>query len=260
MKNIDELYEKYYNDYKNDYDNDDGLDEGKKKKFDYKQFELFDKTDEKLTLDEETKKFFKEIENREKVVDKKKFREYFSYKPNALLVNDLLNQNTQDFKKRFNEIKQQKIKLNEDERNSTNNKNKNERLNMILSVIDRIYQFFEYKFLPGKESDELKITKWAKVNKKRFNEILSVVTKAKSDGLETSADGRRITVDSTGRLLKDTASGKIKNSEFKEEYNNIFDDVEAIVNKAIITRNQEKMAEILSLLGEIPKPSNKKIS
>ena len=121
MKNIDELYEKYYNDYKNDYDNDDGLDEGKKKKFDYKQFELFDKTDEKLTLDEETKKFFKEIENREKVVDKKKFREYFSYKPNALLVNDLLNQNTQDFKKRFNEIKQQKIKLNEDERNSTNN-------------------------------------------------------------------------------------------------------------------------------------------
>ena len=56
MKNVDELYEKYYNAYKNDYDNDDELSEGKKKKFDYKQFELFDKTDKKLTLDGETKK------------------------------------------------------------------------------------------------------------------------------------------------------------------------------------------------------------
>ena len=55
MKNVDELYEKYYNAYKNDYDADE-LSEAKKKKFDYKQFELFDKTDKKLTLDRETKK------------------------------------------------------------------------------------------------------------------------------------------------------------------------------------------------------------
>ena len=49
MKNVDDLYEKYYNAYKNDYDNDDELSEGKKKKIDYKQFELFDEIDEKLT-------------------------------------------------------------------------------------------------------------------------------------------------------------------------------------------------------------------
>ena len=55
MKNVDELYEKYYNAYKNDFDNDE-LIEAKKKKIDYKQFELFDKTDKKLTLDGETKK------------------------------------------------------------------------------------------------------------------------------------------------------------------------------------------------------------
>ena len=55
MKNVDELYEKYYNVYKNDFDNDE-LIEAKKKKIDYKQFELFDKTDKKLTLDGETKK------------------------------------------------------------------------------------------------------------------------------------------------------------------------------------------------------------
>ena len=78
MKHFNELYEKYYNAYKNDYDTNE-LSEAKKKKFDHKQFELLDKTDKKLTLDEETK-------------------------------------------------------------------NKNDELNNILSVIYRIYQFFEYKF------------------------------------------------------------------------------------------------------------------
>ena len=78
MKHFNELYEKYYNAYKNDYDTNE-LSEAKKKKFDYKQFELLDKTDKKLILDEETK-------------------------------------------------------------------NKNDKLNNILTVINRIYQFFEYKF------------------------------------------------------------------------------------------------------------------
>ena len=61
MKNVDKLYEKYYNAYKNDYDTDDELSEAKKKKFGYKQFELFDKTDKELKVDEKAKKNFKEI-------------------------------------------------------------------------------------------------------------------------------------------------------------------------------------------------------
>ena len=69
MKNVDELYEKYYNAYKNDYDNDDELSEAKKKKFDYKQFKLFDKTDKKLTLDGETKNLIKDIKDQEKIVN-----------------------------------------------------------------------------------------------------------------------------------------------------------------------------------------------
>ena len=124
MKNVDELYEKYYNAYKNDYDADE-LSEAKKKKFNYRQFELFDKTDKKLELDGETKNFIKEIKNREKIVDQKGFMEYFSYEP-AALVNNLWSQNSQDLRKCSNEIKQQKIKLNEDERNSTNNRNEND--------------------------------------------------------------------------------------------------------------------------------------
>ena len=54
MKNVDELDKKYYNAYKSDYDTDE-LNQAKKKRFDYKQFELVDKTHEELKVDEETK-------------------------------------------------------------------------------------------------------------------------------------------------------------------------------------------------------------
>ena len=66
-------------------------------------------------LDGETKKIFKEIENWEKLVDKKRFIQYFNYKPTAL-INKLLSQNTQDLKKSLDEIKKQKIELNKDEK------------------------------------------------------------------------------------------------------------------------------------------------
>ena len=68
-------------------------------------------------------------------------------------MSKLLSQNIQDLKKNLDEVKQQKIKLNKDERNSTNNKNENGKLNMILSVIYRIYKFFESTFLPEKQSE-----------------------------------------------------------------------------------------------------------
>ena len=71
-------------------------------------------------------------------------------------MSNLLGQNTQDLRKTLDEIKQRKIELSKGEINSTNNKNENDRFNMILSVIDRIYQFFEYKFFskPDKQSDQ----------------------------------------------------------------------------------------------------------
>ena len=50
MKNVDELYQKYYNAYKSDYGTDDELNEAKKKKFDYKQFELNDRIDKVVKI------------------------------------------------------------------------------------------------------------------------------------------------------------------------------------------------------------------
>ena len=109
---------------------------------------MFDGTDKESKLDEETRNVSKEIENREKVVDKKGFIKYFSYEPTEL-VNNLLSQNKQGLRKSLDEIKQGKIELNKDERNSRNNKNKNDTLNTILSAIDRTNDFFQHKFLPG---------------------------------------------------------------------------------------------------------------
>ena len=71
---------------------------------------------------------------------------------------------------------------------------------MILRVIDRIYEFFEYNLL-DKELDDLKSPKWVAVSKGRFIEIPSTITKVKNNGLKTSVDGREITLDNTENLL-----------------------------------------------------------
>ena len=124
-----------------DYDNGDELNWAENKRFDYKQFEIVDKADKEAKIDGETKIFIKEIKEREKGVDNREFSGYFNYEPSAL-ASKLSSSNTQDLKKGLDEIKHKMIELNKDERNSTNNKNENDRLNTILSVIDRIYQFF----------------------------------------------------------------------------------------------------------------------
>ena len=159
MKNASELYKKCCDAYKSDYDTDDELNETKKKKFDSNQFGLFDKTDKRPKLSGEIKNFLKEFENQEKSVDKNGFIKYFNYKPTALVIK-LLSQNTQDLKKSCDEIKQQKIELNKDKRHSTNDKNENDRLSIIFSVIDRIDQFFEYRFLPVEQPNEVKLPDW----------------------------------------------------------------------------------------------------
>ena len=123
-------------------------------------------------------------------------------------------------------------------------------------MIDVVYYLFNSLGIscqPGR----LMLPKWVQVSKKRFNEILSTVTKATNEGLKTSVDGQEITPDNTESLLKDLGNGMLDRHEFKRKYNNIANDVEAIVNKPIIKRNQEKMAETISLLKELLEPSNK---
>ena len=250
MKNNDELYKKYYDVYKNDDDIGDKLNEAKKKKFDYRQFELFHKTDEKSKLDKETKKIFKEIENREKGVDKKKLIKYFIYEPTAL-VKQLKSQTIQDLRKSFDEIKQQKIELNKDERNSRNNKNENDRLNMILSVI-RIYQLFEYKFLPREQPDESKLPKWVKVIKKRFDMIKNKVQDAKNNKLQARPNrGRLVTFHESNKLLHDIKHGQINHEEALKKMTNIRGDIKRFDNLNSYNQNQAQVLNTLFMVDEI---------
>ena len=101
-------------------------------------------------------------------------------------------------------------------------------------MIDVVYYLFNSLGKPGR----LMLPKWVKVSEKRFNEILSTVTKAKNEGLKTNVDGREITLDNTENLLKDLGNGILDGHEFKNRYNNTVYDVEANVNKAQITRSQ----------------------
>ena len=78
----------------------------------------------------------------------------------------------------------------------------------------------------------------SKYKQKRFNGIQSTVTKSKNERLRTNIDGREITLDNTESLLKDLGNRILDLPEFKNRYNDVANDVEATLNKSIITRNQ----------------------
>ena len=176
---------------------------------------------------------------------------YFSYEPTAL-VNKLLVQNTQGLRKSLNEIKQQKIKSNKDERNSTNNKNENDRLNTMVSVIDRINQFFKYKFLAGKQPDELQLPKWVKISKKRFDRIKNTVQNAKNNSLRAKPNrSGLINFNESNKLLQDIEHSKITYEEALKRIRNIRSDIAKIINQGSLNLNQVEVINTLFMVDEI---------
>ena len=117
-------------------------------------------------------------------------------------------------------------------------------------MIDVAYYLFN-AFGVSTQTGRLMLPKWVNVSEKRFNEILSTVTEAKNNELKIDGDGREITLDIVESLLKGVGSGKINNSQFKKEYNNIANDVEKTLNRSMFTRNQIKMIKSLSQLRDI---------
>ena len=114
----------------------------------------------------------------------------------------------------MDEIKQQKIKLNENERNCTKNKNENVKLNNILSVINRIYQFFEYHSFSGEQSDESNLPKWVKVSKERFDVMKKKVQNAKINNLQTRPKGSKIiNINESNKLIYEIEYSQITYEE-----------------------------------------------
>ena len=167
-------------------------------------------------------------------------------------VNRLLGQNTQDLRKSLNEIKQQKIKLNKDERNSTNNKNENDRLKNILSVIDRIYQFFEYEFLSDKQPKWSNVPKWMKVSKQRFDVITKKVQNAKNNNLQARPKGSKVlNINESDKLLYEIEKSQITYEKALKRIENIRSDINKVVNAQSINLKQVSVLNILFMVNKI---------
>ena len=76
------------------------------------------------------------------------------------------------------------------------------------------YKQFKLDDIISTRSDKLKLPKWVKVSEKRFNEILSIFTEAKNNGLKANVDGEEIALDKAECLLKDMSSKKMNGHEF----------------------------------------------
>ena len=120
--------------------------------------------------------------------------------------------------------------------------------NKMIDVVYYLFNSLGISSQPGRS----RLSKWVKVSKEKFNEILSTITKAKNKELRTNIDGKEITLDSTEKLLKDLGNGILLDErEFKNRYNDIAYDAEVIVNKSPLTRNQAKIIDIILLLKKI---------
>ena len=65
-------------------------------------------------------------------------------------------------------------------------------------------------------------------------------------------------INNTENLLKDLGIGLVDGHEFKNRYNDIVDDIKAIVDKATITKNKKKIVKTMSVLREILKTKSNK--
>ena len=122
----------------------------------------------------------------------------------------------------------------------------------MLSVINRIYQFFEYKFLLGEQPDELNLPKWIKVSKQRFDVIKKKVQNAKINNLQARPKGGKvINTNESNKLLHETENSQITYEEALKRIENIRSDIDKLVNAQSINLNQVNMVNILFMVNEI---------
>ena len=151
----------------------------------------------------------------------------------------------------MNEIKQQKIKLNEDERNSENNKNKNDELNNILSVINKIYQVSEYKFFLNEQSDESNLPKWVKVSKQRFDLIKKEVQNAKVNNLQAKPKGAKVVnFSESNKLFYDIENSKNTYEEALERIEYIRSDINKIISMQSLNTNQINVLNTIFMVNK----------
>ena len=121
-----------------------------------------------------------------------------------------------------------------------------------MSVINRIYQFFEYKFLPGEQPDESNLPKWIKVSRQRFNVIKKKVQNAKINNLQARPKGSKvININESNKLLYKIENSKITFEEVLKRIENIHSDINKIISMQSLNLNQVNVLNILFMVNKI---------
>ena len=123
---------------------------------------------------------------------------------------------------------------------------------MILSVIDRIYQFFEYKIFSGEQLDESKLPKQIKVSKQRFDVIKNKVQNAKSNDWKARPNRSKvINFNESNKLLHEIENSKITYEEALKRIENIRSDINKIISVQSLNLNQINVLNTLFMVNEI---------
>ena len=118
----------------------------------------------------------------------------------------------------------------------------------MLSVINRVYKFFEYKFLLGEQPDESNLPKWVKVSKQRFDVIKKKVQNAKINNLQARPNtGKVININQSNKLLHEIENSQITYEEALKRIENIRSDINKIINM----QSQIYLLNILFMVIEI---------
>ena len=106
--------------------------------------------------------------------------------------------------------------------------------------------------MPGDQSDELKLPKWVKVSKKRFDMIKNKVQNAKNNNLKARSNRKSlINFNESKKLLQDIEHSKITCEEALNRINNIRSDIKKIIDKDSLYPNQVNVVNILFMVDEI---------
>ena len=122
---------------------------------------------------------------------------------------------------------------------------------MILGLIDRIYQFFEYKFQPVEQLNEFKLPKWIKVSTKRFDVIKKKVQNAENNSWQARPNcSKVINYNESNKLLHDIEHSKITYEEALKRIENIHNDINKIISMQSLNQNQINVLNIIFMVNE----------
>ena len=105
--------------------------------------------------------------------------------------------------------------------------------------------------MSDKQPDELKLPKWVKVKKKRFDVIKNKVQNARDNNLQARQNrGSLINFDKSNKLLQDIEHSKFTYEEALKRINNIGSDITKVINKESINLNQIRVINTLFMVDE----------